>query len=44
MDNDYSQTLQVNRLNGIIARLNEELSAARKEIHELKVQLRKGKD
>lgn len=44
MDNDYSHEIQVNRLNGIIARLNEELAAAQKEIHDLKTQLRNRKD
>ena len=41
---DNMRVAEIANLNGIIARLNEELSAARKEIHDLKVQLRKGKD
>lgn len=41
---DNMRVAEIANLNGIIARLNEELSAARKEIHELKVKLRKGKD
>lgn len=38
---DNMRVAEIANLNGIIARLNEELSAARKEIHELKVKLRK---